>query len=580
MPRLPVALPVATRSDGRRAQRPARPRSALLFAVLGALLALDPPRTRADETKAQESPAAAPAERASLVTQAREDPKAFRELVEAARMYLDLGQEQWRGRSALLDRLLAEATQGRYPLTDLPFLRWMVGQARSFHMDMRESKWRREQNLSEYKTEGPFVHVKSEDFNFTFMLPKSYPARSKDFERYPRPEPFPTVIVLHEKDDYTGKKLPGVHALKRIWPKEQFEGLYDRWIAFVPVAAAGNYTEEDGRIRWEYLSAPFSRFWRHYHVDFDRVILDGGDPALAAAPVLASWFAGIVLRDGTLTGAQKATVRNFAHVPVYVVDKPELAKALQAAGHPDVTLGKPCDLLAWMDARQRTTPRKFQWSVGRVDQVLPYWINVELTDFSAPERTLDVEVVDTKEAPNTVRIAARGIRELALFLNDEVVDLDRAVRVEINGHVVHDEMIKPVTEALYPVKRDLDLLFNRDPVRIRESMYFGWLYPVRLVRLEVPDPKPAAPPEAPAGTGATTPGGGGKGEGTGDAATPAASPEEEQMAARLKEKAQMLIAEGRGADAIPLLKRIVAMPANAQHAWARQQLETLDGGAK
>lgn len=529
-----------------------------VVALAGDARADDEPPAPAPEAPA--APEAAPPARAPLLPMAQQDPKMFKDLVEAARLYLNLEVEQWKGRTAFLNALMAQAEQKRYPLTDLAFLRWLTAQGRSFHQDMRESRWRRDFNISEYKSEGPFTHVKSEDFNLTFLLPKAYPSRSKDLEKYPRDDPFPTVMVLHEKDDYSGKKLPGVHALKRIWPKDEFEGLYEKWIAFVPVAAAGNYTEEDGRIRWEFLSSPFARFWKHYHVDFERVILDGGDAALAAAPALASWFAGIVLRDGQLTDALKGTVCNYATVPVFVVDKPALAKSLTEAGHPNVTLGKPGELLAWMEAQRRVTPKKFSWNVQRFDQVLPYWVNLDSPNFAAAERTLEVEVVDTAEAPNTVRIQARGIRELSLFLNDELVDLDRAVRVEINGHLMHNEIVPPLTASLLPIKRDLDLLFNRDPTKIRDSMFFGWLYPVRIVRLEVMDPKSesieAPPPEAPA-------------------ECPAATADEEQVAARLKEKAQMLIADGKSEDALPLLQRIVDMPTNAQHEWARARLAEL-----
>ena len=51
-----------------------------------------------------------------------------------------------------------------------------------------------------------------------------------------------------------------------------------------------------------------------------------------------------------------------------------------------------------------------------------------------------------------------------------------------------------------------EVLFNREPVRIRSSMYCGWLMPHRITRLEIPrssEPPPARsatppPPEKPA----------------------------------------------------------------------------------
>jgi hypothetical protein len=443
------------------------------------------------------------------------------------------------------------------------FLRWLVYQGRSFRPDMRDSKWRKDNNVTDYKTEGPYTHLKSEDLFVTFTLPKAYPSKTKEFYDYPRKGPWPTLVVLHDKEDFTGKKYPGMHALKRVWPKETSAALYDEWISFVPVAAAGNYTTDDGQVRREVLLTPFITFAKHYHVDFERIILDGGESALAAAAAIPSWFAGIVLRGAQMvkTDAQKQAVGNYAHVPVYVVGCPHTAKALKDAGHTKVTLGPDTGVYEWMQAQRRTTPRKFSWRVGAPDQTLPYWINFDQYDPAAPEKTIAVEVVDTEKEPNTIKITARAIQALTLFLNDEIVNLDRPVRVEINGHIEYEGVPELTSESVKPIKRDLDVLFNREPAQIRLSMFFGWLYPTRLLRLDVRDPKVTVTPAE-----ATEPA---------QPAPAAATADQEEEAKRYREKAEYYIEKGEPDSAQKMVERIIDLPVNAQTAWAKAKLAEL-----
>lgn len=528
-------------------------------ACLGLVLAAGGVAGAEDET-----PAPLATDSKTLMCEAQEDPKAFKTLVDAARLFFDPEVEPYKGRKAFLQNLEALARAGRYPLTEPNFTRWLAYQGRAFLPDMRESKWRKDFGVVDYKAEGPYVQIKTETLYFAYSLPKTYPSKAKDFEKFPRDGPYPTVLLLHDKDDYSGKKHPGIHALKRVYPKEAAE-FYDNWIGFVPIAAAGNYATGDGQVRVEALSYPFGAFVRHYHVDFERVILDGGEAALTAAPSLAAWFAGVVLRGPQLvkTDAQRAAVKNWAHVPVYVVGCPHTAKSLQDAGHPNVTLGNDADVLAWMAKQRRTTPRKFSWTIQSPDQTLAYWVNFDAVGPATVDRGIDLEVLDTAEAPNTIKIEARGVSELSLFLNDEIVALDRPVRVVINGHVEHDGIVPLTSESVAPVKRDLDVLFNREPAKIRQSMWFGFLYPARIVRLEVQPPEAATPVAA-------------KSE-TPEPAAPPASAEEEEMAKRLKEKAGHYLKEGDSENALKVLQRIVDMPANQQTTWAKERLAELQG---
>ena len=196
---------------------------------------------------------------------------------------------------------------------------------------------------------------------------------------------------------------------------------------------------------------------------------------------------------------------------------------------------------------------------------MAWWINADNVNQSVPNRSLEAEILDTEKDPNTIRIKAIGLVDISIFLNDELVDLDRPVRVEINGKLVFDK-VPPMDEGAKELGRDPKFLFNRNPKNsIRKSRYYGWLRSAALIRMAVP--APPAPPPAPTG--------------------PAATPREEEVAAKLKAKCETLLEanpEPTGdvrARIIKILERVAGMPRNAQSAWAKEQLAALtsEGGA-
>jgi hypothetical protein len=551
------------------------PRTWVLATLLAALLAAWGPRAAwseedgKDETGSAAKPNDAPAQpapkREPLLPKALENPKDFKDLVEAGRSYFDLEDELWTGRKAVLEQLTLLADQGKHPLKDMEFLRWFVNQSRFFLPEMTDRKWQRANGVTEAKGLGGTMEwVKSELLTVTFSVPRKAWENKDLHSKFPRQDPYPLLLAMHEKKDDVGKKYPGQEYLDRTYPKATFEELYQDWMVLVPVAAAGVYVK-DGMVRNEVFKQPYSEFWKHYHIDFERVVLDGSDDqAFTVAAAIPVFFAGIVFRgEWTLeTDAQKAAVRNFAPVPVYVVDNPKLAQALKDAGHPDVTAGISGPILyKWMNERRRKTPRAFRWTAQVYDQVLPHWINIDTANWNAPERTLAVEVVDTVEDPNTVRIEAAGVDRLSLYLNDDVVDLDRPVRVVINGHLEHDAMLAPTDENTARLGRDFDALFNKEPVRIRKSMFFGWLTPARIVQLQVRPPKPKEIVVAP------------KDEGPKE---PEATADQETEAARYMQKARVFKEQGQIEKAIEYARKVLELPRNKQTEDAKALVAELE----
>ncbi|MDJ0523324.1 MAG: hypothetical protein QNJ90_14735 [Planctomycetota bacterium] len=496
----------------------------------------------------------------------QENPKRFKDLVEAARQYFDLDEEQWKGRTALMAELTKFAKEGLYFLKDMDALRWLVYEGRSFDPQLNNRKWQKAVGAEEHKKlGGTLAYIKADDLiTATYSVPRSY-WKLKDFRsKSPRPAPLPLLITMHEKRDSRGKKYPGAELLKRLWPRKEWKDLYDNWLILSPTAAAGNYLTKAGTVRGGVFTNQFTEFWRHYHVDYDRVILDGNEQAFTVASSMPIFFAGIVLRGKwTLEDdAQKELVQNFGPVPVYVVQNPKLAKQLEEAGHTQVTagIGGPT-LMKWMNERRREAPKKFSWIVQkmRYDQALPYWINIDSPNMAAPKRQLKVEIL---EKENTIRMEAEGITTLSLFLNDDLVDLDRKLRVELNGHVEYDQVVPLVDERMSTVGRDFDFLFNRDPIKIRESMYFGWLLPTRIVSISVRPPRKEEPKKDEK-----------KDEG------PKASPDDIRRAGRFLQRAKIFHEKGNDKRALEQIEKVLELPETEHHAEARKLKKDLEAKA-
>jgi hypothetical protein len=317
------------------------------------------------------------------------------------------------------------------------------------------------------------AHLEAPDpLRLSFSLPPSYPADADVLRAAPA---FPTIVLLHDLVDFKegakSKEFPGAEAIRRRYPRQGAQkAVLDEWIVFAPVASDARFGEQVGRR----VTVPFSDFWKRYHVDFDRVVLDGGAHALDVAAAMPVFLAGVILRVPTVATDPRLFV-NFAHVPVYVVggeDAP-VGADLRKRGVA-VTTGTETGLSAWLDEvrrRGRVVPCGFRWFVGDPDlHRLAHWINV---NSPIPSAELKVKV---DRATNTISIDAQGIEDLSLFLNDRIVDLSKPVKIVANG----EERGPPKT-----FERKLDTMFEAERITIRRSRYFGWLYPVVLDALPI-----------------------------------------------------------------------------------------------
>ncbi|MDF1702146.1 MAG: hypothetical protein P1V36_13405, partial [Planctomycetota bacterium] len=283
---------------------------------------------------------------------------------------------------------------------------------------------------------------------------------------------------LHARDP------AGISVLKRRWPYGQAKELHESWLILAPEAPAAEFVQPDGSLHIQRVVVPFQAFWQRYHVDFERVILEGRTAALDLAATFPYWLAGLVLRGGTLDARRRTLVPNFEWLPVFVVDDEALAAQLRGAGHKAVATGTSAEALAWMQNQRRRLPTSYRWDATHPLHARSPWVQVEARDPGAAKATLKVTRVDTPTDPNTIRITSVGVRTLSVLLDDRIVNLDRPVRIVINGRLCQTARVSHARFA-----RDFKQLWAGKPFRLRHTRRYMDLVPAQAAHIDVPDPR-------------------------------------------------------------------------------------------
>jgi hypothetical protein len=192
---------------------------------------------------------------------------------------------------------------------------------------------------------------------------------------------------------------------------------------------------------------------------------------------------------------------NFHNVPVYwvvgakdekiPVEMARAAKAdLEAAkgdfvyrefsdgGH-DWSIEKDDTVLEWYDKHARNPyPEEFVWKTYEKVFARAWW--VEVTKRSEPlplimvhldmkgqesERRTELRppvLVRAKRKSNAIEIACEEVKELRVYLDDAMVDLDKPVTITVNGRKLHDGVVRRSVDTLIEEARrrhDPSMLF-------------------------------------------------------------------------------------------------------------------------
>ncbi|HET6203721.1 MAG TPA: hypothetical protein VFI25_13075 [Planctomycetota bacterium] len=265
-------------------------------------------------------------------------------------------------------------------------------------------------------------------FRYAIRLPKGYDAK----------RPWPLLLVIPPAGEEADKHL------KSAWKEEGLQGGTILAAAEMPAKVAEWRTWDGG------VAAAFNtlrELFALYNVDRDRIVVagvkEGGAFALTLASYFPDRFAGAVSRGGGATGAAFA---NLGNVPSYFTGTGEEGKAIAEAVKPfgleNVTTVETDDLAAaakWIGERVRNPlPPKLVFSPVQHFARNAYWIKVEnflpVPDYfgtaakDRPQITGKIE----RDA-NKAEFEVRGITDFTLLLTDALLDLDKPIKVVVNG---------------------------------------------------------------------------------------------------------------------------------------------------
>ncbi|GJM20200.1 MAG: hypothetical protein DHS20C15_01150 [Planctomycetota bacterium] len=196
--------------------------------------------------------------------------------------------------------------------------------------------------------------------------------------------------------------------------------------------------------------------------DRSRIVLDGwgsaGAEAIQFASFAPSWFAGVVSRGGELPG-EDAPLSNLASMGVLLLqgdgssDPGDAFEGLDVEIVPDAgSWEAPTDeasakFVEWAAAQQRDlAPSSIEFLAADLAWGADNWCNIKVLnrrvtaspsdkDFPRISATIDA-------ASNTIDIETVNILELKVFLNDDLVDLDKALTVKVNGEEKFSGVLK------------------------------------------------------------------------------------------------------------------------------------------
>ncbi|HSL21041.1 MAG TPA: dienelactone hydrolase family protein [Vicinamibacterales bacterium] len=249
------------------------------------------------------------------------------------------------------------------------------------------------------------------------------------------------------------------------------------------------------------------RVKRTYNVDESRVYVtgfsDGGTGVYFLAMRAATPWSACVPLHGQPSVLANAAVRaegqlfagNVANCPLHIVNggrdplypaaavAPYVDMFRRAGGVVDFQVYPEAghDMSWWPEERPRLEaflaahrraahPANISWETERTDRHNRFrWLVIERLGARASDSSLaDINTyspapgierplfrrtrpsgrVDARRDGNRFELKTRGVQELTLLLSDDVVRFDQAIRVTVNGQVVHDAVIKPDAATL------------------------------------------------------------------------------------------------------------------------------------
>lgn len=204
-----------------------------------------------------------------------------------------------------------------------------------------------------------------------------------------------------------------------------------------------------------------------FQLRFDRgaLTLDGwGDAsqdALRLGALAPTWFAGVLTRAGTGAPPEDTPLQNLAGSHVLVLGDGDVVGGdrLRAVDGLDFevieddgdwsTPGEAAleRAAAWFqETRRDLAPRKFEFLAAGAEWGAANWCVIRKLNRRATALPEDEDfprvVAEIDTASNTIALETVNVFELAVYLSDALVDLDRAVTIKVNGEEKFSGMLK------------------------------------------------------------------------------------------------------------------------------------------
>jgi predicted esterase len=314
-------------------------------------------------------------------------------------------------------------------------------------------------------------------FRYVLIVPDDYdPARR-----------YPVAFYLHG-----GVARPDPGPGGRWWRNYDRVTGHDR-IAVLPLSWPESFWWQASQV--ENLRGILSEVKRTYNVDENRVYMfgtsDGGTGAyFFAFRDVTPWAAFLpfigdpeVLMNPQTGVDGQMNVANLTNRPFFIVNNeadPQypvrvvrpIVEAFRRSGVDLVFTAKPGghDTRWWPEEEENIErfveshvrepqPERVRWATeltGRYNRA--YWVMIDELGPLAGDRSRSTPVVLVPRAPtgridavrsgNTVTVDAYFVRRFTLLISPDVFDLERPLRVVVNGDVAYDGMVRPDVEAL------------------------------------------------------------------------------------------------------------------------------------
>ena len=287
------------------------------------------------------------------------------------------------------------------------------------------------------------------------ILPRGYdPARS-----------WPMHIHLH------GGGFVSHRACRRFFTEANVEG----FILLCPTTPKARWWLPEGE---EAVLGVYRDARRHFNVDTDRVSLGGGSSGATGTWHLGHkfpwlWSALVPRCGGRIRHPRFVT--NLMQVPVFMIHgaadkvisvdhsrqmaglfearrKPITYREVEGGGH-DFFPSLNAEVLPWMVAQRRTLPRHFVFEPTRhQDHGIIHWLE------AWPTSRLEARLTTSGQGARVQIQTEAPPRKLAVYLNDDMADLDKPVQIVLNGEEVFSGAVSRSTEAvLHTFQRTFDV---------------------------------------------------------------------------------------------------------------------------